>query len=374
MRQTYDHIIIGAGPAGSTAARFLARAGSRVLLIEKNKLPRYKVCGGGLVWRARKALELELNGIVEREFNTIHWNFRNGLSFRVDRPYPLVTMVMRDRFDEFLTQEAAGSGADIHDGEKFENFSLQAGNAAVVHTDKGSYNASYILAADGLRSQVLRQLGWDDSRIKIPAIEAELDVSNQELFPDVVFDVGAVRKGYGWIFPKANHLSVGIAAMPGKGHSLRAAYRNYLEQTGIKKYIIREKQYGYQIPLRPLQKLHEGPIFLLGDAAGLADPLVAEGISHAVFSGKLASEAILSAPDNAGQRYQQLIREQLSGQIRAAAWLSRLFYNYPGICERILKSDGDYISSYVSDIFAGERTYPHNPWMFVKSIKRLLMK
>ncbi len=373
MSKIFDAIIIGAGPSGSTAARFLAAEGCSVLLIEKMQLPRYKVCGGGIVWRARKALELDLSEVIEREFSAIHWKFREAMEFRVERPYPLVSMVMRDRFDAFLTQKAEEQGAVIHDEEEFRSFQQHPDGLISVRTDKGKYRARYLLAADGLRSNVLRQLGWQDNRIKVPAIESEISVSDPDLFQEVTFDVSAINHGYAWIFPKADQLSVGIAAMPQKGLSLRNAYRNYLEGTGIAKHIIQEKQYGYQIPLQPHKKLQAGNILLLGDAAGLADPLVAEGISHAIFSGKWAAEAILQAPSEAGAYYEMVVREKLYGQIRAAQWCARLFYEYPGLCSRVLRSRGEYISSYVSDIFAGERTYPDRASMIIKSLQKILL-
>ncbi|MEJ2005662.1 MAG: geranylgeranyl reductase family protein, partial [Cyclobacteriaceae bacterium] len=346
MNPQFDAIIIGAGPAGSTAARFLASGGLKVLLIEKSKLPRYKVCGGGLVWRARKALEIPLNGIIESEFSSISWKFSDELNFTIERPYPLISMVMRDRFDAFLCDKASEAGALIHDGETFESYDETEASVIRVKTDKDIYHTRYLLAADGLRSNVLRQMNWKDTRIKVPAIEAEISVDQPELFNEVIFDVSAISRGYGWIFPKAGHLSVGIAAMPQKGLSLRTAYREYLEKTGIKPRITGEKQYGYQIPLRPHQNLHQDNILLLGDAAGLADPLVAEGISHAIFSGKWAAEALLLSEKNAGACYEKIVRKNLNGQIRAARFCSRLFYNYPELCERILKRKGSYISGY----------------------------
>jgi geranylgeranyl reductase family protein len=372
MNRNYDTIIIGAGPAGSTAARFLAAGGNRVLLIEKKKMPRYKVCGGGLVWRARKALATSIKPVIEREFHEIHWKFRDDMNFTVKRPYPLITMVMRDKFDAFLAEEAVNSGAELHDEEEFTEYNIMPDGYVKVSTNKETYRGNHLLAADGLRSTVLRQSGYIDKRIKIPAIEAEITVDNPHQFDEVVFDVQAIDHGYAWIFPKAHHLSVGIAAMPQKNSGLKKRFEEYLTSCGLINHIQTNRQYGFQIPLRPHKKVNLDKVLLLGDAAGLADPLVAEGISHAIFSGLWAAEAILNQPAAAGMAYSKIIKKRLKGQIGAARLFAGLFYEHPGICRMILRSKGDYITDYVTDIFSGKRTYPDNPAMLIKAAKHLV--
>ena len=373
MTAHYDVIVTGAGPAGTMAARFLAKGGARTLLLEKEKLPRYKICGGGVVWRAREAAELDISAIAEREFRKVDWIFRDDLKFTVAREYPIVTMVMRDRLDYLMAESAVTEGADLHDMEELKSLEINSGQRIRVITDKGNYTCNHLVACDGLRSTVLKFLNLEDARLKIPAIEAEIKVAKTDgpLFEHVVFDVSAIQYGYGWIFPKEDHLSVGIAAMPGKGVSLRKAYRNYLAHTGIDNIMISEKQYGYQIPLHPHRNLWKGNILLAGDAAGLADPLVAEGISHAIISGKTAALAILEQPEAAGAAY-ELKMKKMRKQIRSAYWFSKLFYDHPGLCTLALRSKGQYITEYVSDIFGGSREYPDNPGMIGKSLKRLI--
>ena len=370
----YDSIVIGAGPAGTTAARFLAQEGNKVLLIEKGKLPRYKVCGGGLVWRAREALDLAIEPVIQKEFYQVDWKFSENLNFEVKRDYPLVTMVMRDSFDEFLSLAAVKNGAELHDEESFEAFENRADGKIKVITNKGSYLTDHLIAADGLRSQIYKQLKWQDDRLKIPAIEAELTLNDTsgEFFKKVVFDITAIEGGYGWIFPKSGHLSVGVAAMPRAGTSLKKAYYDYLSRSGIEEYIREQKQYGFQIPLYPHRQLSKDNILLVGDAAGLADPLVAEGISNAIHSGKMAARAINENPGAASESYDNLVKQDLRGQIRSAKLMSKIFYDYPSISSLVLQRKGQYITEYVSDIFAGKRKYPDNLKMAGKSIQRLL--
>src|SRR3990172_3754 len=114
---TYDAIVIGAGPAGNTAARLLACGGASVLLMEKHRLPRDKACGGGVTLRAAAAQDIDLSPVVERTIYGVRFSLRLGPSF--DRRYrePLAYMTQRRRLDEFLAERAAEWGADFHDGE-----------------------------------------------------------------------------------------------------------------------------------------------------------------------------------------------------------------------------------------------------------------
>ena len=372
MTDTFDTIIIGAGPSGATAAYRLAKGGQRVLLIEKEKLPRYKVCGGGLVWRARKSLPESISPTYEKEFFNIHWKMTDTLEFDVSRDYPLVSMVMRDSFDAALVEEAFESGAEIHDGEEFKELTMSE-RSITIRTDKQSYQAHYLIAADGALSPVYRFLKLQDKRFKVPAVEAEIELSSNShpLFEQVVFDITAISRGYGWVFPKANHLSIGVAAMPSANGSLNQSYKTYLNSLSIDDDIVAEKKYGFQIPLFPHKELSYGNILFTGDAAGLADPLVAEGISHALFSGNWAAESILQSPDKASQVYNDRVANELSSQIKSARILSRIFYDYPGVSKWIMERKGEYITNYVSDIFAGKRRYPDNMAMLTKTLRKL---
>ena len=354
------------------AAYHLAKGGQNVLLIEKAKIPRYKVCGGGLVWRARKFLPQDIPLQVEREFYQIDWKMTPELEYTVTRDYPLVSMIMRDSFDAGLTEAASRAGAVIHDDEAFLSLEMEA-QAIIIQTSRGRYRARHIVAADGVLSSVYRFLELKDLRTKIPAVEAEVllkDVRDR-LFEKVIFDVTAIPRGYGWVFPKAHHLSIGVAAMPSSNASLNQCYSDYMSVLGLNGNVLEVKKYGFQIPLYPHRQLCHGRILFTGDAAGLADPLVAEGISHALFSGKWASDALLTDEENAPERYDRKVREILASQIRSARFLAMLFYDYPGVSRSVMKRKGEYITNYVSDIFAAERRYPDNFSMITKSIRKL---
>jgi geranylgeranyl reductase family protein len=354
------------------AAYTLACHGKSALLLEKSKLPRYKVCGGGLVYRARQGVPFDITPVIEREFNSIDWKLDKDLKFSVARDFPLVTMVMRDTFDELLLRNAYEAGAEIHDEESFVSF-RQDSNTIRIKTSVASYHARYVIAADGVLSPVFRYSGLKDQRTKIPAVEAEitLKASSHPLYEKVLFDVTAIPHGYGWVFPKGEHLSIGVAAMPSSKASINNAYKKFLETLEISE-IAEVRKYGFQIPLFPHRQLSQGNILFTGDAAGLADPLVAEGISHALFSGTGAGKALIQQEIPPADYYENYIKKELRNQIRAARFLSRLFYDHPALTRRIMQRKGQYISEYVSDIFAGKRRYPENFNMVSRSILKLL--
>ena len=288
----FDVIIVGAGPSGAMAAYELAFAGYKVGILEKESFPRYKTCGGGVVFRARKNIPFDIGQIVEREF--FHALFRvNGKEYCIQREIPIISMVMRAQFDELLIQKAIEKGAILIDSLPADGFI--PGNFNQIKTKKGNFRAQYFIAADGVYSPMGKWAGIPDHRFLIPALECEVYIDPVELknyVSQVIFDVDIIEQGYGWIFPKKDHLSIGVASFKRGKLNLLDIYRKFLKKWEITG-IAEEFRHGYQIPVSPRGYYSKGNIFLVGDAAGLADPIVAEGISNAIQSGKLAAKAII---------------------------------------------------------------------------------
>jgi len=296
----YDVAVVGAGPAGASAARALAEAGARVVLLEKHALPRYKTCGGGVVGRALAALPPHLRDAVEAEAveRTCHEADLDlgddGLRFRARRARPLISMVMRDRFDALLAAAAGRAGAEIRERSTVRGVNERA-EGVELETTAGPAVARFVIAADGAASETARLAGFSPAPRLAPAVEAEVTVAEADFAPfagAARFDFGTPAAGYGWVFPKRAHLSIGVCTMR-VGVNLNVALARYLQTLGLARPE-RVDKHGFFITLGPRPEgVTRGRILLAGDAAGLADPVTGEGISAAIETGTRAARAIL---------------------------------------------------------------------------------
>src|SRR5512143_1231718 len=118
MNSDYDVIVVGGGPGGSTAARLCAQAGVKTLLIEKERLPRYKPCGGCLSAKTVRLLGFDLSPVIENTIYGAKFTYRSEDPFFIESKNPIAFLVMRDRFDQFLIDRALEAGTRVLDGEK----------------------------------------------------------------------------------------------------------------------------------------------------------------------------------------------------------------------------------------------------------------
>ncbi len=207
----YDTIVAGLGPAGANAAYELSKKGASVLALEKQKHPRYKPCGGGLTAKIEKILEPDFKSVVERTISKVNFTFKGAGDVRAVSDSPLVYMVMRDVFDNFLVEKARAAGAEIHEQEKVTHVE-EGKDGVIVMTEKNMYAAKLLIGADGVNSVVARSVGLKPKKRTAVLIEGEVKV-NEKAFnrvsDEILFDFGSVPYGYGWVFPKADHLSLG---------------------------------------------------------------------------------------------------------------------------------------------------------------------
>jgi flavin-dependent dehydrogenase len=210
----------------------------------------------------------------------------------------------------------------------------------------------------------------------IPALEYEVEVHKEDferLSKSVRLDFDAIPKGYGWSFPKKNHLSIGLVSFKKIKVDFKQLYRGYLTDTlGIKE-VISEQMYGFQIPVSPrTDGFVKKNVFLVGDAAGFADPLSAEGISNAIFSGVMAAEALIEGGLDSklsAEIYNEKLNESLIPELKTGVRLSKLFYENEKIRNFLIKKYGNKICEAMTQILTGERTYPKD---VNKQIKRKL--
>lgn len=358
----YDVIVVGSGPAGSCAAWRLAKAGVAVAVIEKAVLPRYKTCGGGIVGRALQSLPIDVRHVVEQDCHTAQLNLHpEGFSFTTQRQTSIVSMTMRSQFDHTILSAAQAAGAVVHHRCTVEDVSYHDDFITVV-TNAGSMSAKFVVAADGAFSRVARKMGMADGRTLIPALEYEVTVPKDRLetFHGIArFDFGLPSDGYAWAFPKQQHLSIGVLSMA-RGSDLKALMARYLDLLGCHS-TTQVEQHGFVIPIRPRKgPLVDKRILLVGDAAGLTDPVTGEGISFAIRSGLMAAQALIEgkmSEEPVRQAYKRSLAETIMPELRTARWLARLLYHFPRTRTWAFAQHGQRLCEVVTDVMSGKRTY-----------------
>ena len=355
----YDVAVVGAGPAGASCAQRLAEAGFQVALLDQKVPPRYKTCGGGLVWRARRMLDCDLNGSIEHECRVVELHMLDaGLEFRIERPQPLVTMTMRAQLDHRIVESACAAGVD---GRLEAHGDLHA--AVRLETDQGPLEARYCIAADGAGSRTARAAGWPENEHVIPALESEIRVAPADFarFADRArFDFGLLPSGYAWVFPKRDHLSIGCLSRLRGWSALREDLETYLNHLGLSEHGARE-DHGFVIPIAPRSaELARGRVILIGDAAGLADPVSCEGISWAILSGQLAAEAIGTDPADPAAvraRWAGLLERELLPELRTARRLAGWLYERHWLRRMAFRRVGQPLCEVIGRVFLGEATF-----------------
>ncbi len=372
----FDVAVIGCGPAGSTAAYDLAKQGLKVVLIDKEKLPRYKVCGGGIVFRAREMLDVDISPVVERACHAARVTLLNsGISFYANRDEPIVSMVNRSEFDLLLTKHAQHAGAELMTG-----FFIQAADFnydyICLKGDSGQIKAKFVIAADGVNSMMARLTGWKETRRLAPAVECELAVSADVVsrFAGVArFDFDMPPNGYGWVFAKSNHLSVGLGGFGfGRQHNLKTIFYEYTKKLDIDLPTDME-MHGYVVPLSPRKDgFVRNRVFLVGDAAGLADPVSAEGISFAIRSGQIAAAALIDAQLDEGEAaslYESHLADEVLIELSAGRKLARILYSSGQAREWMMKHYGENMTQAIADMYLGKRCHRTMADSFIKRVK-----
>ena len=322
--ERFDVAIVGAGPAGSTAAYRLARAHARVLLIDKARFPRDKPCGGGLTMRAVRQLPFSVEPIVEDRITRARCRLRYGPVIVRESPQVLCLMTQRRRLDAFMVERAVQAGAIFRDGVH-----VTVESETRLRVDGEPVEVDALIGADGANGVTARSLGLGGAMVNGVALEGNL--SYEELPAGdwrgtLVLELATLPGGYGWIFPKADHVNVGVGGWGEEGPNLRRHLRILCEQHGIELRRLTDVR-GHRLPLRrPRTVLARGRALVAGDAAGVLDPVSGDGIYEALVTSRLAAEHTLALLDGRAdglEPYAAAVHEELD-QLAAAGWGAKI--------------------------------------------------
>jgi geranylgeranyl reductase family protein len=321
--ESFDIIIVGAGPGGAGAAIHAIQHGYSVCLLEKKKMNltgRYKACGGAIDWKMVEALEYPEEKI-ERVIDTLELHHVDGERYFKKGAG---AVVWRSVFDKFLTDKAIEQGIEFKENEPLMTIKRQ-NQLYEVSTPKGRYQAKYVLAADGVSSPTLRKLKWprfakedlivtitDERRISNRKIEQNLGKSSLHLY----FSIKSISHlGYGWLFPKHQCLTVGWGNQLIKVKNATKEFEALLSLPMVKDCLEKsttELIKGHLIPVGVRPKIWSENVYAIGDTGGFVDPISGKGIPYAIQSGQIAINTINDCEandrlENQGQYYEKLL-------------------------------------------------------------------
>jgi geranylgeranyl reductase family protein len=342
-----DVIVAGAGPAGAVAARTLAAAGVKTLLVDRAAFPRNKPCGGGISVRALRRfpwLEAGLAGVDVHRVGAIHLEGPDGSSFDVSRPEPAVLLIRRVEFDHALVRAAVAAGARLLEGFEITQAESAATGVTLRSRDGRVLSAPRLIAADGVHSVMAKRLGvymqWPKTGLAIDMMEETPVDTLRASRPDVLWVAYAYRglDGYAYVFPKTHHVNVGIGCllshfkgeMPGRPYALQEGFVSALAGAGVLAGKSDRRHFTpFLIPVAgPLQPASRGPVLFAGDAGGFVNAFTAEGIYYAMVSGELAGRAMAASRDAeaTSRHYDRAWRAEIGAELADSVRVQRYLF------------------------------------------------
>jgi len=358
-RPEHDVIIVGASIAGCRTALTLSDAGARVLLLDRARFPRWKPCAGGLTVKTRPYLAEPLWDLVEGTMRGGYLTLGEGYETHVQADGPLGWMVHRESFDEAHLALAASRPTVEVALDLTVRGVREDGDRVRVETDRGKLEARVVVGADGAKSVVSRTLPGHEERRMGFAYEGEARPADPRLTEDILFDFRTFPHGYGWIFPKRDHYSLGGYVYRQQLPAVKRLYEEFCTESTYLQEAETYRARGHPIALGgSLRRLNRRRIVLAGEAADLVDPLTGEGIYYALRSGELAGQAVAGFLHHGHSldAYGRQVRREIQEHLRWGRILADFIYRHPRLAYHLLFRNA-LICQWFVEIGAGTKRY-----------------
>lgn len=367
MQFSYDVMIVGAGPAGATAAYQLGLAGVRVLLLDKAQaFPREKPCGGGLSARLLDRFAYVRDFLADGEVpvnavSRVHLESPDGTRVTYQQAEPILYLIRRWEFDAALFRRAQ-QVCDVRQGVTIRRCIVKADHVELESTTGELFTAPLVIGADSANSVIARHTGLrSDAAHKEYAVDMmeettydRLQVADRDAI--YLFLTLTQTFGYGYIFPKAEHLNLGfgckldwyLKALRGKGAQHHAEWVDVLKHKGDVTGETNPAGYkAFPIPVSgPLAKTYTDRVMLAGDAGGFVNAFTAEGIFYAMTTGSLAADTALAAikkqrfNEHELSGYERAWRSEIGSDLQHSVEIQHRLFNGSGRMDSLVRNAG----------------------------------
>jgi menaquinone-9 beta-reductase len=380
----YDVAVVGAGPAGAWTAYVLASRGARVILADPSH-PREKPCGGGVTGRALALVQpsLALDRLPAVSIRTARFiDTATATTARVPLDGGTLTgalvVASRTEFDGLILAAATRAGAALVTS-RVTNIEIEHGGFRLDTANGKAQRVGWVIGADGANSVVRRRLArpFRRDQLSIATGFFARGISSDEIVLELVGD----PPGYIWSFPRPDHLAIGICSAADAGvtaGALRARVAEWIRVTGIASGAPLEP-YSWPIPsLSPrdfgtLEVAGHGWL-LVGDAAGLVDPITREGIFFALQSGAFAAETLASGCLRPERCYHDRVQAQIASDLARAARIKAGFFR-PRFTRLLIDAVGKSprVRAVMADLIAGRQSYRGLKWRLARTLEAGLL-
>ncbi len=384
----YDLIIIGGGPSGASAGRRAGKQGLSTLLLEKEKFPRYKPCGGALSSYALSFLDFKLpESLIERKISNIRIHYKD-LFAEYKKESTLAFLISREVFDNFLLEKARETGIELHTGEKVLDC-IEKEDCVEVRTTDNTYLSRFVLIAEGSGGILKHKVRSRDPRTAysvgfVSEVPDRDEVIRNRLLETIDFHFGIIHGGYGWIFPHNGYYSVGIMGTAKYLQHPKKIMMDFMQENGFSTDF---PIHAHIIPAGGIKReIVNSRILLSGDAAGFVDAFSGEGMAYAIRSGQIAAEIVsdivmYDRKISTLKKYNSRCRQEFGDFLSSSLKLEKIMHRFPETTFKLAVSNPEIVDKYLDEAMINRNHKDYVQWLLlnfclsepssrIKSLKR----